>query len=452
MRTNPLAGRLAGLAAAILTTTLSVQGQIEWADSLDAALAKAKAEKRVVFIALNMDGERANDQMVNDHYKDPVLVKLSRESANLFCSTDDHAKSGRCPRCKGPSCSWHRTNDYQVRRQILKVEGDIAVVAPQHLFVGPDGEVISSASYFITKGELEWMWVQAIKKLRPDFVYKPSDRMRAPGQLKKGDVDKTEMKDKPPTPEEVEKALRDVKKMGPASSAVADWARLFRDVRAKSRILIRSENKKAMDWVKATLRSYDRLRGTMIEDIGNLSPKSWAPVIEEYLGDKVGSTRLNTVIALEKLANPKSVKALRKFAKDENDEDDEEILGRAYRAMAACGPTNRTVIKSVTKAAKSSKATLVRAHAVIGAGRLEDRKAIKQCLLAALKDKSPKVRSTAAYVIAIRQDEDMLTRLEKVAKFETDVLAGNWMRKAAAAVRSGDPSRLQGFLADVLDD
>ena len=154
----------------------AAHGQIQWATSLDDALEKAKAEKRVIFVAMNMDGERANDEIAADHYKDPILVKLSRNTINLFCSNNLHKKSGGCTRCKGTTCAAHRKSDFDVRRKILGVDGDAALVAPQHLFVSPEGKVIHSAAYFITKGELEWMWVDAIREIQPTFDWAPGGR------------------------------------------------------------------------------------------------------------------------------------------------------------------------------------------------------------------------------------------------------------------------------------
>ncbi len=432
------------------TFTAALPSQIKWEDSLQIAMAKAKTENRVLFIALNMDGERANDQMVSDHYRDTVLTKLSRQTVNLFCSNNTHSKSGRCPRCKGTSCSSHRTNDVMVRRQILKVDGETPVVAPQHLFVGPDGTVISSASYFITKGELEWMWVQAIKKLNVDFTYQPSGRVRAPEQLRKGSVDTATITDKPPTAKEVKAALREVKKMSPPQGRdIPGWARFFDKVQLKARTLIRSDDKKAIEWGKATMRSYKDLRDRLIEDVGDYAPKAWAKMLEEWVDAKSDETRMATIVALEKLANPKSVKALKISSREE---EIDGIKGRSFRAMAACGPTNRIAIRAISQAVASNKSPLVRSHAVVAAGKLEDRKAISQCLKIALADKNPMVRSTAIYVIAVRQDHEMLPTLKTTSVKDADTTVTHWAKEAIKAIENEDHSPFKKFLVEVLDD
>ena len=54
------------------------------------------------------------------------------------------------------------------------------VAAPQHVFIAPDGTLFSSAVYRVTKGELEWMWIEAIKRVNPDVKLPLSSRARAP--------------------------------------------------------------------------------------------------------------------------------------------------------------------------------------------------------------------------------------------------------------------------------
>lgn len=449
---NPSPTRLCAALLLWVTAHLSdtLPAQIRWEKSFDAAIAKAKAEDKILFIALNMDGERANDQMVSDHYQDDTLVKLSLETVNLFCSNNIHTRTGRCPRCKGPSCAEHRANDFAVRRKILKVDGEVPIVAPQHLFVAPDGAIINSASYFITKGELEWMWARAIKTTRPDFDHKPSGRVRAPEQLRKGAVDSSTLDEKPPTPKEVKESLRTVKKLSqPPGRDVRAWGKFFNEVQTKARTLIRSDDKKALEWGKATMRSYKDLRTQLIEDVGDYAPKAWSKVIEEWLGAKSEETRLATIVALEKLADPKSVAALRSSCRKE---EVDEIAGRCYRALATCGPTNKLAIRTVSKAATSHRSALIRAHAVVAAGKLEDRKAINKCLTSAIQDKDPLVRSTAVYAIAVRQDEAMLPRVKALSQSEADPAVLGWATKAIKAVETGDHSTFQKFLAEVLKD
>ena len=440
------------LATLTILITLGIavpaNAQIQWAKSVDAALAKAKAENKVIFVALNMDGERANNQMVGEHYRDSEIQKLSRHTINMFCSNNVHKKTGNCTRCKGTTCAIHRDNDFQVRRKFLNVDGNEAIVAPQHLFVSPEGKIITSVSYFITKGELEWMFVNAIRELNPEFAWTPRGRSRAPEKYLKGGADKTKA-EKPPTKEEVQKALKDIKKVaGARGGGRGGWREIIEAAQKNSRIVIRSDDKRALDWGQNTLRSYGRFRDGLIRDIGKVSPKPWSKVIEAYLTDTKDETRKTVAIALEQLANPKSVNPLRKAAKKEKEDD---ILGRMLRALAASGPGKSTAISTVTKAAKSHKKARVRAHAIVGVGKIEKREAVTTSLRVGLQDEDALVRTVTAYVIAIRQDKSLLDHLVASLQAETEDSVKAWFEKAINAVKSGDTKAFKNFLPKILD-
>ena len=64
----------------------SAVAQIRWTPDFAEAMQRAKDEGKVVLFAFNLAGERANDEMVADHYKDPTLGKLSQATVNVFCS------------------------------------------------------------------------------------------------------------------------------------------------------------------------------------------------------------------------------------------------------------------------------------------------------------------------------------------------------------------------------
>ena len=60
MRTRHFRSLLSCFVAALCAP--AAHGQIQWAASLE----KAKADKLVIFVAMNMDGERANDEMLDN--------------------------------------------------------------------------------------------------------------------------------------------------------------------------------------------------------------------------------------------------------------------------------------------------------------------------------------------------------------------------------------------------
>ena len=73
--------------------------QIEWRADAAAAFDEAKRDGKVVFVAINMDGARANDEMIRSHYADAGVRKLAAHTVALFASKHDHAsRTSACSR------------------------------------------------------------------------------------------------------------------------------------------------------------------------------------------------------------------------------------------------------------------------------------------------------------------------------------------------------------------
>src|SRR5206468_1736167 len=144
-------------------------------------LSRAREQKRVVFLAVNMDGERANERMVEKVYRDKAIVALAASTLNLVASAAEHAPLDRtCPRFAGLHCLDHRRIDTAVRDQILKPDSQGFVIAPQHVFLDPEGKVILSVPYEITVPELEWCFVTALRAVDPQCKAAMSPGARPP--------------------------------------------------------------------------------------------------------------------------------------------------------------------------------------------------------------------------------------------------------------------------------
>ncbi|MHC4512483.1 MAG: HEAT repeat domain-containing protein [Planctomycetota bacterium] len=139
--------------------------------------------------------------------------------------------------------------------------------------------------------------------------------------------------------------------------------------------------------------------------------------------------RKAAVIATEQIGEAKSFGKVKTAFKKEKELD---IKGRMLRAMARVAPINRQGFSLINKALASHKSEFVRAHATVAVGLLEDRAVVTQGLSKALQDRDGLVRSVAAYVIAIRQDKEMLQHLQFALKAEreADVTRNGWRRRS----------------------
>ena len=172
------------LAAAVLAPLVVAAARpaagIAWAASLADARAAAQASGKVIFIAINMDGEHANDTLAEEVYRDKLIVALAAETVNLVASASAHGK-GDCARFPGVTCEQHRDVDIKVRHEVLGL-GTGPVVAPQHVFLGPDGKILLSVPYEVRAGELEWCFHEARRLVDPKYTAKPSPKSQKPQQ------------------------------------------------------------------------------------------------------------------------------------------------------------------------------------------------------------------------------------------------------------------------------
>lgn len=419
--------------AALLSASLAAQSGIRWTPSFEDALAKAKAENKVILLAFNMSGERANDEMVADHYKDPVLGKLSANTINVFCSISTE------PRVSGVTPSQQQAAEQKARLEVLKIGPGEDVIAPQHVFLGPDGAVLSSVAWRITKGELEWAWVDAIRKVDARFEWQLSAAARAPAKLGFGAVEHGQ-NTAPPTKAEVDEALKELKK---------SRGGMMRNFKAYG-VVMRSDNPEAIAFVDGTLKTIPggALAGAL-ETIGQLSPKAYHAVVSGHFGNRDEGVRVAAASAIEHLAEPKALVATMKAWKSEKSE---LVKGRLLRALASSAPANKDVMAQIDKVLAKEASADLRTQAVLALALVEDRAKVQAGMANALHDKSSKVRATAAFALASRRDADFAVRLDEAALREEDAETKAWIEAAAKVVRGGEGDAFKNFMERVVGE
>ena len=121
--------------------------------------------------------------------KDSKIQELSELSMNLVASNCwQENKASVCKAFKPLSLEELRELDFQIRENILRPDDQGYVVAPQHVFLSPQGSVILSVPYEVTEHELEWCFVTAIQSVDPESDVRMSSKARAPKRLILGDV------------------------------------------------------------------------------------------------------------------------------------------------------------------------------------------------------------------------------------------------------------------------
>ncbi len=355
----------------LLPGGLLAQNQIRWAKSLDVALATAKSEKKPILICVNMDNDAANDRFVKEHYRDAKVVAKSRQFVCLFISKFRHQpdSDGHCPRAGFISCGDHVAAELAVRKTYFNSN---EVVAPQHVFLRPNGKLLRSKLYFVTKAELLALWDSVLGELFPKRLAKTETKAKS-GDKKKDTPARTKEAG------EGEKTARELK-------ALIIQSTFKNKIKELARQLIKRDKDQEAKTVLAELLSDKkapviRLSGMALA-YGFKGDKAGIVVLEELLKHSDPLVRSHVAVAFEDTAEETAVRPLIAQLKKEKEE---RVRKNLVRALGTCGPNTKTVEAVLLKSLRD-KSRLVQRNAAIALGNFEvGSKAEKYLLTMALR-------------------------------------------------------------------
>ncbi|MBK7642242.1 MAG: HEAT repeat domain-containing protein [Planctomycetes bacterium] len=466
---------------ASLALACSPTADITWLPSLEKAQERALAEKKVVFLAVNMDGERANDRMAEKVYTDKTVVELSTHTLNVVASAAEHAGAEKpCPRFPGITCMDHRRTDSAARKELLKADAEGSVVAPQHVFLGPDGKVILSVPYEVSAEELEWCFATAMQKATPDLKIALPSRARMPRRVVLGgvyDPANGEVGAAPPTHKEIEELIKQLRK-----------GRMDKDGVTMMLRLLLSDDPLALEFIGLELKGSDTLGGRggggagggggggggagggrgggggggglpggggpggkharILHAIGNLSPQAYWEMVADFLDNNEEELRSEAAVALEQLGAPDALRPLQnQLAKEKS----ALVQGRLLRAIASCAPSDAKVRALILKRVSDKKAE-VRTASIAALGWLEADPAVAALLQEKLEKGVPDERTCALAAMAVTRSETWNPVLEKALAEAKDEALKQDLETAIDALKTGKLKALGELLARATKD
>ncbi|HUR26962.1 MAG TPA: HEAT repeat domain-containing protein [Planctomycetota bacterium] len=421
----------------LLAATASA-GDIVWERSLEDALAKAKAEHKVLFLAVNMDGERANELLAEKTYHEKSFVELTARTVNVLACAQEHSPLGKpCARFDGIECIDHRRTDTEARETILKADSQGYVIAPQHVWISPEGKVLLSVPYAVTLEELTWCTVSAMQEVDAATAGKLPGNARSPRRLVVGDVfdpgsTPAGIADRPPTREEALEMIKQMKK---------SWIGLEG---GEARRLLMSDEPEVLEFVKQQLRGSigsflngggggggkggngggrgggggGRFHAMILHQIGIVSPAGYWELASEALENSEKEVRAEAAVALEQLAVPESLRALNTALQKE---DDVEIKKELLRAIGSVGAADPKTHAALIKRAKGDKEDLLRWNAIVALGFSTGDAEVQAFLQTTLAGKDPRARTAVACALGLSRDKQFVPLLQaQVVELQKD--------------------------------
>ncbi len=432
-------------ALALFFICSSAGAQIVWQKDLQTAQDMAKNEKKVVFVALNMDGERANDRMAEKVYQDKKILKLAEQTVNVLGSRFEHGKSG-CKRFDGIECADHQSIDKAVRLRLLELPADANVVAPQHIFVGPDGKILLSVAYEVTVPQLEWCFVTAINKANPDHKISMPSGAKAPRRVVIDGVSATEGSDTSIPP-------LDRREMAAVMIYITRGAKGSDRVDA-IRSLLGTDDPDCIEFLEKEFGDFryerrgDQLK-RLLTAIGGASPPSFWTTIDHFLKSKDDEFRTLTAVALEQLAAPESVKVMKSyFTKEKSLKVRKNIL----RAIGVAGAESKSARSILTKAWKNKKEPLLQTNALLVLGMHAGDKKVAALIGEALQSNNPTHRQAAALGLAFARSKDHTEMLQAALDAEQEPQCKAVMKRCLEVIQDGALKTIADDFARVGED
>ncbi len=431
----------------VLGVVRSPAGTIQWQTSYDAALEAAKKDNKVLFIAVNMDGEGANDRLARNVYADKDVVALAASTVNVIASRSEHSPAGKeCTRFPGLECAQHTACEMSVRKNVLKADPTGNVVAPQHVFLAPDGKPLLSVPYEVTASELEWCFVTAIKKADPTSKIAMPSSAHMPPRVVIGSVyDPSSAVGgaiQPIAKKELLTLIDQVKRgMKDDANQTAFWR------------ILHSDLPEAMAFIQAEMRSGGngasgdpngegggQKHRDILHAMGAVSPQAYWEMAADAIGPGDDKVRLEAIAALEQMAPPQAVKSLEKaLAKEKKPEVQKDLV----RALAACGSADPKVRAAIVKRAKTEKNELVRINAIVALGLVEQDEDVVACLKEFLAGKDESLRAAATCAAGLSRDDTWISVIEPLKAAGGDATVVDTATRALEVLRGGPIQRLQ---------
>ncbi|MFK5956744.1 MAG: HEAT repeat domain-containing protein [Planctomycetota bacterium] len=422
---------------------------IAWMESYDSAFSAAQARDTIVFLAVNMDGERANDEAAKKLYNDSLIVGLCAETVNIVASRFEHSTSGSCPRFGSLRCEDHQRIDKQARAIVLKPGPEGEVIAPHHVFLDKNGVILLSVAYKVSAKELAWCFRAAQRKAYPDAEFAKVKGARAPRRLvMDGVVNMGASGIHPLNEEEMEAAIKRLRNTKRFDQRIEDLYSL-----------IATDHPDAVDIITRDLENSNvasayvgrggasretegagqqllNSRAKLIHRIGVYSPSSYWEAVVTQLQDTETIIRQEAAVALEQLATEKAVKDLKSALKKEEDVDVRRCL---VRALGTCGVDSSSARKQLLTLAKSKKDEEARLNALFALGGQVDQKSVAKLLTSTLEEGTPKQMQAVVLGIAFARNASLQNLFLPLEAQRNNLDSGTLEAlEAARAVLSGE--------------
>ena len=403
------------LAAALLAgrpaSAQQAGGHPVWAASLEAGLAGAKAKGQALMVALNMDRERGNQQMVDEVYTSAEFHEAAKLSviavASLFQHPSKRDAGGAmvCARFGSVTCAQHRAIEKIVRQDWLGRGPKDEIESPRHIFVSPAGKIL-----------FQRVWTMDAPALAA--LMKRASELCTPDRLAKWDT------------------------IDGRFERAADPIATVREIALTELVAANDPaiDERLVKLAKTTTTAPAVAGAIYAAFVGAATPER-RKFGQAGLGDRLPEVRLSVAHALEKLEPEEVVPALLAQAAREKDD---RARGEMYRAIGTLGvrPKKDPRVEKLLLKAISTSGDGARGHAAVAIAPWAAETAVKTELRKiVIQGDSQDTRSAAIWALGYCEDKSLV---EEFGKLHDGLTLRDWkvrmaLESAQAKLSGRDP-------------
>jgi hypothetical protein len=384
--------------------------QPAWAESIEAGLAEAKAKGQALMVALNMDKERGNQQMVDEVYTSPEFHEAAKHCVVAVASLFQHpskrdAKGQVCARFGSVTCAQHQAIEKTVRHDWLGRGPKDDVESPRHIFVSPSGKILFQRIWTVDAPTLAALMTRA-------------SELCTPARLANWDTVDGRL-------ERASDPIAAIREIALAELVAANDAAI---------------DERLVKLAKAPATSPGVAGAVYAAFVGAATPERRKLGLSG-VGDKQPDVRVQVAHAMEKLPPEESLPPLLAQAAREKDD---RARGEMYRALGVLGvrPAKDPRVEKLLLKGVSSSGDGARAHAAVAIAPWAAEAAVKTELRKiVIQGDSQNLRSSAIWALGYSQDKALA---DEFAKLREGLTMRDWkvrmaLESAQQKLTGGDP-------------
>ena len=420
-----------------------VHSGIRWAADYDAAFKAAREKNRPIMFSIMITREKGCRAMIAGAYKDPRVIEKSRFFINLPCCPDlekekvflvDGKPVASNPLFPGVSSRQCRAIENRMRAEFLKSD---KVIAPQHIFVSPEGKIILRKEYQLSAEELLAL-MERVRRKHLGLPEEPVPPESEPGENGGEGPKKDVSADGDPAEERLSaEALRLLRLVVEAPlEDKLDAARKLMEM--KSPLV----DKAFVDLLVHKVVRNRKIRFDLIREVGNRNHAHAAEEFTRLLDQKDVELRNAAVVTLEEMAAPDAVPALLDLYRREKDPI---IRKDVIQALGPCGATEPALkrarpflLEKLEARSETQRAAAAMALGAMLAGHEDVQVALERRFKK--EKKAGRVKLAVLWAFLQTRDQSLAEDLEALVAGERNTPLKN-LGRAVVAVMRGEVQR-----------